>query len=192
MGNRGLFFKRFLCNPSRIGAIVPSSPALCRELVTWLEVDKASAVAELGPGTGVVTREVLEQKGENTAFFAVELDPAICKAFRTTLPEVKLYNANACELEKICQEENIQSLDAVVSGLPWAAFPEELQRAILGALLKSLAPGGKFTTFAYLQGLVLPAGLRFRTLLKEHFSSVTTSKIVWNNFPPAITYRCIK
>ena len=192
MSSRGLLFKRFLHNPTRIGAIAASGPALCRELVNFLEVDQASAVAELGPGTGVVTREVLKQKGADTRFFAVELDPEICRVFRQTLPEVKLYNANACDLDKLCAGEGIAELDAVVCGLPWAAFPEDLQRSILSALLKSLKPGGKFTTFAYLQGLILPAGRRFRKLLEEHFSSVTCSKVVWNNLPPAITYRCIK
>ena len=192
MSTKGLIFRQFLRNPSRIGAIAPSSPALCRELVGWLEVNQASAVAELGPGTGVVTREVLHQMGGQTRFFAVELDPEICRALRETLPEVKLYNANACDLKELCAQENIEALDAVVCGLPWAAFPEDLQRSILGALLKSLAPGGRFTTFAYLQGLILPAGRRFRKLLEEHFSSVETSKVVWRNLPPAITYRCIK
>lgn len=192
MGSRGLLFKRFLHNPTRIGAIAASGPALCRELVNFLEVDKAAAVAELGPGTGVVTREVLRQKSAATRFFAVELDPTICTEFRKVLPEVKLYNANACELDKLCSQEGISELDAVVCGLPWAAFPEDLQRSILNALLKSLKPGGKFTTFAYLQGLILPAGRRFRHLLDEHFSSVGRSRVVWNNLPPAITYQCIK
>ena len=192
MGTKGLIFKRFLRNPGQIGAIAASSPALCRELVTWLEVDKADAVAELGPGTGVVSREVIRQKSDNTKFFAVELDPEICNVLRQTMPELKLFNANACDLVELCRQENIAELDAVVCGLPWAAFPEDLQRAILSAVLKSLAPGGKFTTFAYLQGLILPAGRRFRKLLEEHFSSVTTSPVVWRNLPPAITYRCIK
>jgi len=192
MSSSNVIFRRFLRNPGRIGAIAPSSNGLCRELVTWLEIDNAAAVAELGPGTGAVTRELLRQKGKTTRFFAVELDPEICKVFRETMPGVKLYNANACELENICREENIEALDAVVCGLPWASFPEELQRSILSALVKSLAPRGKFTTFAYLQGLVLPAGKRFRKLLNEYFSNVETSKVVWRNLPPAITYRCIK
>ena len=123
MSTKGLIFRQFLRNPSRIGAIAPSSPALCRELVGWLEVNKASAVAELGPGTGVVTREVLHQMGGQTRFFAVELDPEICRALRETLPEVKLYNANACDLKELCAQENIEALDAVVCGLPMPASP---------------------------------------------------------------------
>lgn len=192
MSNRYLLLKQFLRNPAQVGAIAPSGAALCRELVTWLELDKVSAVAELGPGTGVVTQEILRQLNPDARFFAVELDEAICREFAAVLPQVKLFNANACELAGICAGENIRQLDAVVSGLPWAAFPETLQRSILEAVIRSLGEGGKFSTFAYLQGLVLPAGYRFRKLLEEYFAQVELSHVVWNNLPPAIVYRCTK
>ena len=192
MSNRYLLLKQFLRHPTQIGAIAPSSPALCRELVGWLELEKAAAAAELGPGTGVVTLEILRQLAPAARFFAVELDEAISREFSAALPQVKLFNANACELDKICSSENIAALDAVVSGLPWASFPEVLQRSILEAVLRSLAPGSKFSTFAYLQGLLLPGGFRFRRLLEEYFSEVTLSPVVWNNLPPAVVYRCIK
>ena len=66
-------------------------------------------------------------------------------------------------------------------------------RGVAGALRelrRVLKPGGQFVTFAYLQGLLLPAGRRFRAKLKRSFSDVTKSKIVWRNLPPAFVYRC--
>ena len=165
---------------------------MCKELVSWLELDKAAAAAELGPGTGVVTREAIKHCNPNTRFFAVELDKAIYEKFKLILPDVEIFNANACELDKLCQAEGIKELDAVVSGLPWASFPAGLQQEILSAVVQSLKPGGKFSTFAYLQGLILPGGIRFRKLLEKEFSQVTLSRVVWKNLPPAIVYRCIK
>jgi hypothetical protein len=53
-----------------------------------------------------------------------------------------------------------------------------------------LGKGGQFVTFAYLQGLILPAAQRFRKLLKQYFSEVSTSRTVWLNVPPAFIYRC--
>jgi phospholipid N-methyltransferase len=111
---------------------------------------------------------------------------------KTTLPDVKIINANACELDKLCEAENIESLDAVLSGLPWASFPAALQQAILTAVISSLKPGGKFSTFAYLQGMVMPGGVHFRKLLQKEFSQVTFSRVIWKNLPPAVVYRCIK
>ena len=191
MSGRWFLLKQFLRHPLQVGAIAPSGPALCRELVSWLD-DRRGAVAELGPGTGVVTREILRTQTPGSRFFAVELDKDICSALQNDLPDLKLYNADACQLPELCRLEKIEKLDAVVSGLPWAAFPSELQHAILSAITGSLKTGGKFSTFAYLQGMVLPAGKRFRHLLEEYFSQVDVSEVVWNNLPPAVVYRCIK
>ena len=53
-------------------------------------------------------------------------------------------------------------------------------------------PGGQFATFAYLQGLLLPAGQRFKDKLAQSFSKVEKSPTVWRNLPPAFVYRCTK
>jgi len=190
--NKLVLFKRFLSNPTRIGAITPSGPALCRMMVGGLELDRATAVAELGPGTGVITRELVKYCGRETRFFAVELDPVIYAEFRRMLPEVAIFNDNATRLDELCRESGADLLDAVISGLPWAAFPPVLQETILSAVLRALRPGGHFATFAYIHGLPLPAGRRFRKLLKERFSMVSCSPVVWNNLPPAVVYRCRK
>lgn len=192
MNSRWLLLKQFLLHPVRVGAVMPSGPELCRELVTWLNAEKASALAELGPGTGVVTAEIMRQISPNTRFFAVELDPVICRELQKNMPQLRLYNANACDLVKLCAQDGVAELDAVVSGLPWASFPESLQRDLLTAVTDSLKKGGKFSTFAYLQGMAMPGGRRFRKLLSEYFTQVDFSPVVWNNFPPAVVYRCIK
>ena len=76
----------------------------------------------------------------------------------------------------------------MICGLPWAAFPETLQDELLATILTVLRPGGRFLTFAYLQGLLLPAGRRFRKKLKTTFDRVTTTRTVWCNVPPAFVY----
>jgi phospholipid N-methyltransferase len=76
--------------------------------------------------------------------------------------------------------------------LPWAAFPNELQATLLQAVLTRLSDGGYFATFAYLQGTILPAGMRFHKRLHEAFGEVRCSPTVWRNLPPAFVYRCRK
>lgn len=192
MSDSWFLLKQFLRHPLQVGAVAPSGKALCRELVSFLELENAGTVAELGPGTGAVTREAIKHCGSHTRFFAVELDKKIYEEFKLNMPGVEIFNANACDLDKLCQRENIDALDAVVSGLPWASFPAVLQQDILSAVVRSLKPGGKFSTFAYLQGMILPGGVHFRKLLKKEFSQVTLSRVVWKNLPPATVYRCIK
>lgn len=147
---------------------------------------------ELGPGTGVITRELVRRLPENGKLLAVELDELLCEHLKRTFPEVEICHDSASNLGGILKERGLPPVNAVVSGLPWAVFPESLQREILGALVENLSEGGYFATFAYLQGLMLPAGIRFRKLLNELFSEVTTSRVVWKNLPPALVYRCRK
>ncbi len=59
-------------------------------------------------------------------------------------------------------------------------------------MIKVMPEGGVFVTFAYLQGLVLPSGKKFKHNLKKYFSHVERSEVVWGNVPPAIVYRCLK
>jgi phospholipid N-methyltransferase len=64
------------------------------------------------------------------------------------------------------------------------------QNRIFDAVFASLAPGGLFTTFAYVHARWLPTSLRFRQRLFRHFSRIEVTPIVWRNLPPAFVYRC--
>ena len=192
MDNSGLLLKQFFKKPTRIGALCPSGEALCREMVAEIGMEQASTVAELGPGTGVITREILRTMPDGGTFFAVELDDEIFRNFQAVFPNVTVFNESAENLTELMAQQHLRQLDAVISGLPWAAFPAALQNRILDAVLENLKSGGYFTTFAYLQGLLLPAGVRFRHLLHSRFPEVRMSRVVWRNLPPAVVYRCQK
>jgi phospholipid N-methyltransferase len=187
-----LFLKRFIANPGIVGALLPSSPGLCREITSHINIESAEAVIELGPGTGVITDEILSKINPQTKFVAIELDNKMYENLRRNRPSLNIVNDSAENLPEIMKNAEIKHLNAIVSGLPWAAFPERLQLAILDAILDSLGDGGYFTTFAYLQGLLLPAGQRFKKLLNKSFRQVTVSRVIWANVPPAIVYRCKK
>ncbi|MBO4649459.1 MAG: methyltransferase domain-containing protein [Lentisphaeria bacterium] len=183
---------QFLKKPRMTGAVCSSSQGLARMLVTGIDLEHAQTVAELGPGTGAVTGAILDSMSPSGRFFAVELNDDIISTFKARFPAVKIYNDSAANLPDLLQRENMEALDAVISGLPWAIFPDDLQKAILDAVTQSLKPGGFFTTFAYLQGVILPSGQHFRKQLAQYFSLVEKSPVVWRNFPPAFVYRCRK
>lgn len=58
-------------------------------------------------------------------------------------------------------------------------------------IIDVLKPGGKFLSFAYLQGLLLPAGMRFKRKLYARFNNVTKTRTIWLNIPPGFVY-CAK
>jgi phosphatidylethanolamine/phosphatidyl-N-methylethanolamine N-methyltransferase len=184
------FLAVFLGKPGTIGAVAPSSRHLARCMAEWIDWPNVRAAAEYGPGTGAFTGEILNRLSPGSRFFAIELEPAMAEAVKRRFPQVTVHRESAAKVRNLCDREGIANLDAIVSGLPWAAFPEKLQRELLNAMMTVLPPGGQFVTFAYLQGLLIPAGRRFRKLLGTYFSEVNRSPTVWRNTPPAFVYRC--
>ena len=187
-----VLFRRFLRNPVRVGALCPSSRGLCRMMVSHVGMDSAGVIVELGPGTGVITREIVRKMPENSKLIAIELDETLCSLLRQQFPEIIVCNDTAAGIGEILERYSLPNPDVVISGLPWANFTPKLQRSILSSVADHIAPGGYFATFAYLQGLMFPTGQRFRKLLGELFSDVQTSPVIWKNLPPAFVYRCRK
>ena len=57
------FFLHWLRRPGKVGAVVPSGPALAAALAAEVDTAAPGAVVELGPGTGRVTRALLDFYG---------------------------------------------------------------------------------------------------------------------------------
>ena len=104
----------------------------------------------------------------------------------------KKYFFTRKDIRKYLRKHRQRTCDCIISGLPWAAFSQKAQEELLGAVYSSLEYGGEFLTFVYIHGLLLPAGKKFRRLLKERFSSVKKTRIIWGNLPPAFVYHCKK
>jgi len=189
-GNSTNFLLQFLRHPSQTGAVLPSSNHLSQAMVEWLDLASARAVLEYGPGTGPFTPDIVNRLGRDCRFIAIERNPTLAQEFRCRLPDVKLIQDSVENARTICDNAGIDSVDCIVCGLPWAAFPEDLQKRLLDSMMTVLRPGGQFVTFAYLHGLPLPAGRRFALRLPEYFSEVRKSQTVWRNVPPALVYRC--
>jgi len=190
VGERLQFFGAFLRNPATVGSLLPSSPALAREMVRTCDLRQARTVVELGAGTGPFTREILRQIGPETLFIALELDEQSVAALRAEFPQAIIYHESAANLPACLARHGRQHADYILSGLPWGSLPSEVADSILQAVISSLRPGGMFVTFSYVHSRMLPGIRRFRQRVLHHFASVSTSAIVWNNVPPAVVVRC--
>lgn len=191
-GQTRLFIKQLFAEPGKTGAVVPSSRSLARKMLELAAPGPAAVIAEYGPGTGVFTREILAALTPEQKFFCVEINERFAQLIRRDYPGLGVHIGCASEIAGYCASEGVDRVDCVISGLPWAIFPDELQRRILDGMQRVMPPGGTFVTFAYLQGLVLPSGRKFKRNLKKYFSRVERSGVVWDNIPPAIVYRCIR
>ena len=184
------FLREFIASPITTGSITPSSRHLARTMVEGLDLCDADIVLEYGPGTGVFTEFVLRELRPEAKFAAIELNPHFAKAFKLRYPDVLLFQDSVSNVEGLCKRAGVQTVDCVVSGLPWATFSESLQVECLDAMMRVLKPGGRFVTFSYVHSLALAGSRRFANRLPEYFKTVSKSSVVWLNLPPAFVYRC--
>lgn len=186
------FLKKFVFRPAEVGAIAPSSQELSDLIVSKAELEKARSVVELGSGTGVFTERILGNINKSAVFFSIEINPFFVSETRKNCPSATIYEGSAEDIGKYLKKHRLLSCDRIISGLPWAVFDKQQQEKILKAAVKALSSKGKFLTFAYTHSLILPSGKKFKSLLKQHFSTVKTTEVIWKNLPPAFVYVCYK
>lgn len=185
------FLREFLASPGSVGAIWPSSPALAERVCAAADLGGAEMIIEFGPGTGVFTEAILRRIPDPGRFFAIEASAPLADATRQRCPAATVWNDCATRAKTYLANHSRHTCDRIISGLPFASFSPDLQDRLLDTVFNILAPGGVFVTFAYLQGLALPSGRRFRSNLRQRFGheNVTTTPTVWANIPPAFVYR---
>ncbi|RJL20823.1 class I SAM-dependent methyltransferase [Bailinhaonella thermotolerans] len=188
VNDNALFLRQFVRAPAVTGAFAPSSRRLATAVNAPVPESGDPVIVELGPGTGPFTRDIQRRLGGRGHHLAVELNPALAVPLARRFPDVDVVVDDAARLPGILAERGLPAADAVISGLPWAAFSGSLQRDILAAVTAAMAPGGAFTTFAYIHARALPPARRFRRLLQESFEEVVLSRTVWRNLPPAFVY----
>jgi phosphatidylethanolamine/phosphatidyl-N-methylethanolamine N-methyltransferase len=182
------FFRESLCNWRNTGAVAPSSPELAQRMVAAAGVAQARAVLEVGPGTGAITQSIAEVLPSSSHYLGLELNGAFVQRLRLRFPHMRFEQAPAQEFDFDQELGPHGFFDSVVCGLPWTAFSEELQIAILDHVLSRLRPGGTFTTFVYTGFHLLPAAHHFRALLADRCEVLTRTATVWRNMPPAFVY----
>lgn len=170
--------------------MAPTSARLAERLAGVVPGTGEPVVVELGPGTGPTTVAVQHRLADRGRHLAVEIDPVLAQHVAREHPGVEVVVGDAATLGDLLAERDIPQVDAVVSGLPWSLIRPDTQRAVLDAVARALRPGAAFTTIAYLHALSMGGARRFRALLDEVFDEVLTTRTVWCNLPPAVTYVC--
>ncbi|WP_246148443.1 class I SAM-dependent methyltransferase [Nonomuraea turkmeniaca] len=171
-----------------IGALAPSSRRLAATMCTPIPERGEPTVVELGPGTGPFTAEIQQRLAGRGHHLAVEVNGPLAQRLADRFPAVDVAHADAARLSDLLRERGLRQADVVVSGLPWAAFPDGLQRDLLSAVTAAMCQGAAFTTFSYIHAIPLSSARRFRELLAEQFEEVVRGRTVWRNAPPAFVF----
>lgn len=185
IGEHLMFLGKFLRNPRNVGSVIPSSPALAREMARAVPVDPAAVVVELGPGTGALTRQVIEVLAPGERFLAIDIDPEFCANLRGRWPAIDVECGSAADMPAMLAARQWSGVNHVLSGLPFASLPAAISRSILGAVSQALVSGGTFTTFQYVHAYATPPAAKFRQQMDAGFGPMVSRHLVVRNFPPA-------
>jgi phosphatidylethanolamine/phosphatidyl-N-methylethanolamine N-methyltransferase len=178
-----------------VGAVAPSSRFLTRAMVDPLPLRDAQVVVELGSGTGAVTRMLLSAMPRKSVLLAFEINPRFSRYLREQIhdPRLVLVNASAETVRAEVVRRGYQHVDAVASSLALTLMSDQLKHDILTESAGILRPGGVFTQYLYLHGILWRGGrpglFAGGRMLREYFRDVART-IVWPNLPPAFVYAC--
>jgi phosphatidylethanolamine/phosphatidyl-N-methylethanolamine N-methyltransferase len=143
------FLKGALANPARIGAVVPSGAQLARAMAAQVPVHSALPVLELGPGTGSITRALVERLKDPSRLVLVEFDAGFHSRLAARFPGTRIVRGDAFELKAALCDGAPTRYCAIVSGLPLLNFPAAMRGKLLSDCFALLEDGGVFVQFSY-------------------------------------------
>jgi phosphatidylethanolamine/phosphatidyl-N-methylethanolamine N-methyltransferase len=182
----GLFLKRWLRRPLRIGAVAPSGAALSRAMAkTALDLPGArnGIVVELGAGTGSFTSALLEEGLDRQHLVSLERDPELIAWLQRHFPGLRVLPGDAARLPELLAAIGVREAQAVISGLPLLSMPRTIVRAIVGGAFSVLSPQGAFIQFTYGPTSPVP-----RQILDELGLEARNGQRIWRNVPPAVVW----
>jgi len=169
------FFKGFFLYPRRMGAILPSSQYLARSMVSCIDQSQSGFVLELGPGTGVITKAILNSGIAADHLISLEITPHFAEQLRQQIPAITVLQGDAMYLSELLKNKN--PIRTIISSLPLRSMTQAARDHLFSEIQKTIAPSGQFIQFTY--------SMRKDTDYYPANFKPMNSFIVWRNIPPA-------
>jgi phosphatidylethanolamine/phosphatidyl-N-methylethanolamine N-methyltransferase len=179
------FLKSLIAAPRLTGAVAPSGRALARAMAAAAGPPPHGLIVELGPGTGPVTRSLIESGVARERLVMVEFDPGFCRLLRRRFAPARIIEGDAYDLPRTLAELAGQPIAAFVSSLPLLNQPPQRREKLIGDAFALMGPAGLFVQFTY--GLMSPIP---REVCASRYDA-RRSRPILLNLPPARvwTYR---
>jgi len=178
---RRKFLKTFFKERKQVGAVAPSSRFLVKKMCDKINFDTAKVIIELGPGTGVFTKEILKRAKADTQIFVFELNKDFYQILQSKLKDNRLIlvNESAEKMRDVLASNNIESADAIISSLPLTVIPEPIKTNIVKAGHNVLKQNGTYVQYQY--------SLSAKKLLESFYGKLNL-RFSLINIPPAFIY----
>lgn len=171
------FLRSWIEKPLHMGAVMPSGRLLARTMASYVDNNSDGPVIELGPGTGAITKALVDRGIDEKRLVLVEYNPSFCALLRDRFPQATVVQGDAYALEKSVRDVLTEPASAVVSGLPLVTKPMLMRLKLIRDAFAVLGPKAPFIQFTYSVAPPIPKSL----------PGVATeaSERIWMNLPPA-------
>lgn len=185
MASKKTFLKEYFKSNKEVGAFFPSSKFLGKKMMKHVDFKESKVLVELGPGTGVFTKQIIDNMEPDAQLFVFETNETFYNALIQKIndPRVKIYNKSAEDVVEVLAENGHHHTDCIISSLPLTVIPKDIKSNIMNAAYKALKKGGFYVQFQY--------SLNAYKLFKRTFDTVKLDFTALN-VPPAFLYRCQK
>lgn len=171
------FFKGWMSNSRSVGSIIPTSSFTARRMASVIEPASGLPVLELGPGTGVITKAILNRGIAPENLVSIEFSTDFYGHLVEHFPGVNFINGDAFNLDETLGAQRDQMFDCAISGIPLLNFPMHKRVAFIEGLLARLPVGRPVVQFSY--GPRSPVAAMPDRYRIQHFDFVV------RNIPPA-------
>lgn len=171
------FFKGMMQGPKLVGAIVPTSSVTAKRMASVIEPKSGLPVLELGPGTGVITKQILARGVPAEKIVSVEYSEDFYRRLVEDYAGVNFIHGDAFDLKNILGNFAEKTFDCVISAVPMLSFPMEARIQLLEDLLSRIPEGRPVVQITY--GPVSPIIAKPDRYHIQHFDFVV------RNIPPA-------
>lgn len=178
---RRKFLRTFFKERKQVGAVAPSSRFLVKKMCDKVDFKNANIIIELGPGTGVFTKEILKRANVDAKIFVFELNEDFYNILKAKLkdPRLVLVNDSAEKMGVTLAAHQVSAADAVISSLPLTVIPEPIKTNIVKAAHEVLRQNGTYVQYQY--------SLSAKKLLESFFGKLNL-RFSLINIPPAFIY----
>ena len=179
LGDNARFLMSLMSTPHLTGAVAPSGRALARAMAAAAGPPAAGLVIELGPGTGPVTRALLDSGLDRRRLVMVEYNPDFCRVLEDRYAGARVIEGDAYDLPRTLAKYAGERVSAFVSSLPLLTRPEREREKLMRDAFALMGADGVFVQFTY--GPLSPIP---REICEGRYSA-HRGRPVWANLPPA-------
>lgn len=171
------FFRGWMDKPKAVGAVIPTGGVTARRMASVVRPERDDLVLELGPGTGVITRAILERGVKPENLVSVEYSADFVEKLQEDFPGVNIVQGDAFDLDTVLAPWKGRNFDSVICAIPLLNFPVESRVELIERLLDLLPAGRPIMQITY--GAVSPVPARRGSYSVERFDFII------RNIPPA-------